>query len=104
MNKKFKEALPAIILVGILMFISFRFGPSDDSLTAKNMSYISTVKKIRDKDVVGVWINHHNKNIYLGTWKICWQKNNQLSTLWRKNCFLINMMLRKSMQLIITTF
>ncbi|KAE9565039.1 hypothetical protein FD33_GL002415 [Companilactobacillus paralimentarius DSM 13238 = JCM 10415] len=50
MNKKFKEALPAIILVGILMFINFRFGPSDDSLTTKNMSYISTVKKIRDKE------------------------------------------------------
>lgn len=35
MNKEFKGVLSMIILVGILMFISFHFGPSDDSLTAK---------------------------------------------------------------------
>ncbi len=78
MNKEFKGVLSTIILVGILMFISFRFGPSDDSLAAKNTSHISTVKKIRDKDVVGVWINHHNKNLHQ---KITFHKNHK----WNEN-------------------
>ena len=64
MNKEFKGVLSTIVFVGILMFISFRFGPSDDSLAAKNTNRVSTVKQIRNKDVTGVWINHHNKNLH----------------------------------------
>ncbi|WP_119317574.1 hypothetical protein [Companilactobacillus formosensis] len=78
MNKEFKGILSTIIFVGILMFISFRFGPSDDSLAAKNTNHVSTVKQIRDKDVVGVWINHHNKNLHQ---KITFHKNHK----WNEN-------------------
>lgn len=82
MNQKFNGLLSAITLtgiaIGILMIISFRFGPSAESLAARNNNHVSSVKKINDKDVVGVWINHRNKNLHQ---KITFHKNHK----WNEN-------------------
>lgn len=44
--------------------------------------------------MVGVWINHHDKNIYLGTWKFVGKRTINLVPYGEKIVFLINMMLK----------
>lgn len=77
MNKKFKAISTTIFFVLILLLISFQFGPKDDSVTAQSAT-TSNVKKISDKDIVGVWTNHHNKNLHQ---KITFHKNHK----WNEN-------------------
>lgn len=77
MNRKFKAIPTTIFFVLILLFISFQFGPKDDSVTAQSAT-ANNVKKISDKDIVGVWTNHHNKNLHQ---KITFHKNHK----WNEN-------------------
>ncbi|AUI71161.1 membrane protein [Companilactobacillus alimentarius] len=77
MNKKFKGIISTLLFIAILLFVSFRYGPTDQT-NADDNSRSSQVKKITTKDITGVWINHHNKSIHQ---KITFTKNHK----WHEN-------------------
>lgn len=100
MNKKFKYLIGTLLFVGVLLTISFKYAPQDDLTVVQGSSQKQT-KQIKDSDIVGVWINHHNKdihqkitftknhhwhenqhgvkNIYSGTWKIVGKRTIKLA-------------------------
>ncbi|WP_334340114.1 hypothetical protein [Companilactobacillus sp. HBUAS56275] len=100
MNKKYKYLIRTLLFVGILLIISFRYGPKDTPDVVQGSSNVQT-KQIKTSDIVGVWINHHNKdihqkitftknhrwhenqhgvkNIYSGTWKIVGKRTIKLA-------------------------
>jgi hypothetical protein len=77
MNKQFKYLIRTMLFVGLLLFISFRYGPNDNSTVVQGSQRFSA-QQITTKDVVGVWINHYNKDIHQ---KITFTKNHK----WREN-------------------
>lgn len=100
MNKKHKYLIRTLLFVGILLIISFRYGPKDIPDVVQGSSNLQT-QQIKTSDIVGVWINHHNKdihqkitftknhhwhenqhgvkNIYSGTWKIVGKRTIKLA-------------------------
>lgn len=109
MNKKFKYIITTLLLVTISLIVSFKFGPNDNQTKVEGSNQNSKVSKISDKDVIGVWVNHRNKdihqqitftkdhkwyenqhnikNIYTGTWKIVGNRTIMLSPYHEKIVF-----------------
>lgn len=109
MNKKLKYIIISIISIAFLIFLSIQFGPSNDLAGTKDNKPATQVKEISDEDVVGIWINHHNKqlhqkitfhknhkwnedqqgvkNIYSGTWKIIGKRTIRLAPYGEKIVF-----------------
>lgn len=73
MNKEFKYLMRTLLFIAILLIVSIRFSSNNDFSVVQG-SKENQVKQITSKDVVGVWINHHNKDIHQ---KITFTKNHQ---------------------------
>jgi hypothetical protein len=108
MNKKVDRLIKTILFVGILLFISYRYSLNDQATIMRGSQKLP-VQQITTKDVVGVWVNHHNqdiqqriifmknhqwrenqhgvKNIYSGTWKIVGKRTIKLSPYGEKIIF-----------------
>ncbi|WP_164508105.1 hypothetical protein [Lapidilactobacillus wuchangensis] len=77
MNNKFNYLIRTMSFVGILILIGFRYGLTDQAVSVQGSQQL-TVRQITTKDVVGVWVNHHDKDIHQ---KITCTKNHQ----WHEN-------------------
>jgi hypothetical protein len=66
-----------LLFIAILLIVSIRFSSNNDFSVVQG-SKENQVKQITSKDIVGVWINHHNKDIHQ---KITFTKNHH----WREN-------------------
>ncbi|KRK51262.1 hypothetical protein FC97_GL000954 [Companilactobacillus kimchii DSM 13961 = JCM 10707] len=78
MNRKLKYIISTLLVLGILLIISIKFGPKDDISASNNNVTTTQLHKITSKDVVGTWVNHHNKNLHQ---KITFTKNHK----WKEN-------------------
>ncbi|MQS75515.1 hypothetical protein [Companilactobacillus halodurans] len=70
---KTKGILSTLFFVAVLLFISFTVGSK-----ASEIVQGSSQKEISTKNVVGTWVNHHDKNLHQ---KITFTKNHK----WHEN-------------------